>query len=63
MDGIQGLSAVQRTALLMYTEGEMSYEDIAEATGTSRETVKTRLRYARQHLKKLVFDEPVSELG
>lgn len=63
MDGIKDLSAVQRTALLMYTEGEMSYEDIAEATGTSRETVKTRLRYARQHLKKLVFDDPISEHG
>ena len=63
MNGIKNLSAVQRTALLMYTEGEMSYEDIAEATGTSRETVKTRLRYARQHLKKLVFDDPISEHG
>lgn len=63
MDGINNLSVAQRTALLMYIEGDMSYEDIAEATGTSRETVKTRLRYARQHLKKLVFDEPLSEHG
>ena len=63
MDGIGNLSDVQRTALLMYVEGEMSYEDIAEATGTSRETVKTRLRYARQHLKKLVFDETLPEVG
>ena len=63
MEGISNLSDVQRTALLMYVEGEMSYDDIAEATDSSRETVKTRLRYARQHLKKLVFDEAVPQAG
>ena len=57
LTGISKLSTAQRTALLMYVEGDMSYEDIAEATGANRETVKTRLRYARQHLKKLVFEE------
>ena len=41
----------------MYVEGEMSYDEIAEAMETKRETVKTRLRYARAHLKKLVFAE------
>ena len=63
VEGISKLSDVQRTALLMYVEGEMSYDEIAEATETSRETVKTRLRYARQHLKKLVLDEAVPETG
>lgn len=63
MEGISNLSDVQRTALLMYVEGDMSYDDIAEATESTRETVKTRLRYARQHLKKLVFDEAVPEAG
>lgn len=63
MEGISNLSDVQREALLMYVEGDMSYDDIAEATNTSRETVKTRLRYARQHLKKLVFEEPIPQAG
>jgi len=54
-DGINGLSEEQRTTLLMQLEGDMSYEEIAEAMGTNRETVKTRLRYARDHLKRRVL--------
>ncbi|MHA1572205.1 MAG: RNA polymerase sigma factor, partial [Alphaproteobacteria bacterium] len=57
LDGIEQLSAEQKQTLLMYVEGEMSYDEIAEAMETKRETVKTRLRYARAHLKKLVFAE------
>ncbi len=57
LDGIERLSAEQKQTLLMYVEGEMSYDEIAEAMETKRETVKTRLRYARAHLKKLVFAE------
>ncbi len=48
---IEALPAVQKTTLLMYLEGEMNYDEIAEAMNTKRETVKTRLRYARQALK------------
>jgi RNA polymerase sigma-70 factor (ECF subfamily) len=55
MTAIESLSAEQRTTLLMQLEGDMSYDEIAEATGTNRETVKTRLRYAREHLKKRVL--------
>ncbi len=57
LDGIERLSAEQKQTLLMYVEGEMSYDDIAVAMDTKRETVKTRLRYARAHLKKLVFTD------
>ncbi len=39
----------------MQLEGNMSYDEIADAMGTNRETVKTRLRYARAHLKRRVF--------
>jgi RNA polymerase sigma-70 factor (ECF subfamily) len=53
---IDELPEVQKQTLLMYVEGEMSYDEIAEAMNTKRETVKTRLRYARAALKKVVFE-------
>lgn len=49
---IGSLSPEQRETLLMQLEGDLSYDEIAEAMNTNRETVKTRLRYARAHLKK-----------
>jgi RNA polymerase sigma-70 factor (ECF subfamily) len=52
---IEELPEEQRTALMMYLESDLSYEDIAEATGTNRETVKSRLRYARQTLRQRVL--------
>lgn len=55
MEAVERLSEEQRTTLLMHMEGNMSYEEIAEAMGTNRETVKTRLRYARAHLKREVL--------
>lgn len=55
MKAIDELPEVQKTTLLMFLEGEMSYEEIAEAMNTKRETVKTRLRYARAALKQQVF--------
>lgn len=55
MSAIEELPPEQRTALMMYLESEMSYEEIAEATGTNRETVKSRLRYARQTLRQRVI--------
>jgi RNA polymerase sigma-70 factor (ECF subfamily) len=54
---IEELPPEQRTALMMSLESEMSYEEIAEATGTNRETVKSRLRYARQTLRQRVLGE------
>jgi RNA polymerase sigma-70 factor, ECF subfamily len=43
---IDGLPAAQREAFLLQQESDMSIEDIAETTGVSRETAKSRLRYA-----------------
>jgi RNA polymerase sigma-70 factor (ECF subfamily) len=54
---IDELPEVQRATLMMHLETEMSYEEIAEATGTNRETVKSRLRYARRVLRQSVFEE------
>ena len=41
----------QREAFLLQQEGGMSVEAIAEATGVSRETAKSRLRYALAKLR------------
>jgi RNA polymerase sigma-70 factor (ECF subfamily) len=40
------LPDAQREAFLLQQEGEMSIEEIAAATGVTRETAKSRLRYA-----------------
>lgn len=48
---VKALPLPQREAFLMKAEGELSLEDIAIATGTTRETVKSRLRYAQQRLR------------
>lgn len=54
------LPYVQREALMLQLE-EFSLEQIADITGSGVETVKTRLRYARQNLKSLL--ETVDEIG
>jgi len=46
------LPAEQRQAFLLQAEGGLSLEEIAEATGVGRETVKSRLRYANQRLRR-----------
>jgi RNA polymerase sigma factor (sigma-70 family) len=48
------LPGEQRQAFLMRIEGELSVEEIAEITGSSFETTKSRLRYARDKLKGLL---------
>ena len=56
---IQLLPFVQREALILQLE-EFSLEQISDICGAGVETVKTRLRYARQHLKTLL--ETVDDL-
>ena len=54
---IRQLSELHReTVVLRYYEG-MSLEMIAEQTGTSKGTVKSRLFYAIQELRKIIPDE------
>lgn len=48
---IAGLPEAQREAFLLQQEGGMSVEEIAEATGVTRETAKSRLRYAMSKLR------------
>ncbi len=45
------LSEVQRQTFVLYADGELSYREVAEATGTSIGTVMSRLFYARQKLR------------
>ncbi len=48
---IGDLPAPQREAFLLQQEGGMSIEEVAAATGVSRETAKSRLRYATARLR------------
>ena len=45
------LPEAQREAFLLQQESDMSVEEIAKATGVSRETAKSRLRYAINKLR------------
>ena len=47
---LQCLSAEQLVALLLKIEG-FSYAEIADITQAGQETVKSRLRYATQHMR------------
>ena len=49
---IAELPGTQREAFLLQQEGGMTVEEIAQATGVSRETAKSRLRYAMSKLRK-----------
>ncbi len=51
---VDALPADQREAFLLAEYADMSLDDIAQATSCSRETVKSRLRYARSKLKSLL---------
>ncbi len=50
------LPPAQREAFLLQQEGDLTVEDIATATGTSRETAKSRLRYALSKLRRDLQD-------
>jgi RNA polymerase sigma factor (sigma-70 family) len=51
---VEQLPDEQRAAFLLQAEGEQSVEEIAQATGVSFETAKSRLRYARARLRELL---------
>jgi RNA polymerase sigma-70 factor (ECF subfamily) len=47
----------QREVFLLHEEGGLTLEEIAGVTGTGRETVKSRLRYALAKLREGIKDE------
>ena len=51
---VEQLPAEQRQAFLLHAEGDLSVQEIAEATGVNFETAKSRLRYARASLRQLL---------
>jgi RNA polymerase sigma-70 factor (ECF subfamily) len=53
---VGGLPAPQREAFLLAEEGELSLAEIARASGVSRETAKSRLRYALVKLRRALED-------
>jgi RNA polymerase sigma-70 factor (ECF subfamily) len=48
---VDALPAAQREAFLLQEEGGLSLEEIAQVTGSNREAVKSRLRYALSKLR------------
>jgi len=54
--GIRALPEEQRTTLLLKLETGLKMEEIATVTGTSSETVKSRLRYAVGKLKRSLVE-------
>ena len=51
LDALAALPLVQREAFLLQAEAGMSVAEIAQTTGVSMETAKSRLRYARARLR------------
>ena len=51
LGALSELPEPQREAFLLQQEGELSVEEIGAATGVSRETAKSRLRYAIAKLR------------
>jgi RNA polymerase sigma factor (sigma-70 family) len=56
MSAVAQLPAEQRSAFLLQAEGGLSVEEIADATGSNFEAVKSRLRYARAKLRQLLWE-------
>ena len=54
MEMIDKLSAEQRAAVMMFYYDELSVKEIAKIQGVSENTVKSRLNYARQSIKRSV---------
>ncbi len=51
LDALAALPLTQREAFMLQAEGGLSLAEIAQATGVSTETAKSRLRYARERLR------------
>jgi RNA polymerase sigma-70 factor (ECF subfamily) len=54
---VEALPLEQRGAFVMFTEAGLSLEEIARATGVAVETAKSRLRYARATLRRVLAEE------
>ncbi|WP_347906113.1 RNA polymerase sigma factor [Pseudomonas purpurea] len=57
---LQALPADQREVFLLRVHGELDLPQIATLTETPLETVKSRLRYAQQKLRRLLAEEVIT---
>ena len=60
---IDRLPEVQRQAIILYCEENLTYAQIAEAMGTDIGTVKSRIFYGRKNLRNLLKPEILEVLG
>ncbi|MBB4862419.1 RNA polymerase sigma-70 factor (ECF subfamily) [Pseudomonas nitritireducens] len=58
---LEALPEEQREVFLLRTHGDLELNEIAELTHTPAETVKSRLRYAMQKLRRLLSDPAATE--
>jgi RNA polymerase sigma-70 factor (ECF subfamily) len=61
-EAMERLPELQRQALILYSEENLSYAEIAEAMNTSIGTVKSRLYYAKKTLRQLLSVETLQAL-
>jgi len=54
VQALRRLPHEQRDAFLLQVEGDLTVEEVANITGSSFETTKSRLRYARSRLRELL---------
>lgn len=54
---VEALPLEQRAVFVMFAEGGLSLEEIAQAMGVAQETAKSRLRYARAKLRQSLAGE------
>ena len=54
---VEALPLEQRGVFVMFAQGGLSLEEIAQATGVAVETAKSRLRYARAKLRQSLAGE------
>lgn len=61
-EAMERLPELQRQALILFAEENLSYAEIAEAMNTSIGTVKSRLYYAKKTLRGLLSVETIQAL-
>jgi RNA polymerase sigma factor (sigma-70 family) len=59
---VEALPLEQRGAFVMFADGGLSLEEIAEVTGVAVETAKSRLRYARAKLRQSLSGERLTHV-
>lgn len=61
-EAMERLPELQRQALMLYAEEELSYAEIATAMNTSVGTIKSRIHHAKKSLRRLLRPETLQAL-